>query len=92
MTLKLLALVIRRLDSTIHLIKLYQLDSVIHPLHNWALRENSLRASQISLKINSGLKGVVFVLPYFSETSFGSFGNTARFQAPRTVRDLVQDL
>ena len=39
--------------------------SIIHPLRNWALKEKSLRASGISLKMNSGLKGVVFVLPYF---------------------------
>ena len=65
MTLKLLALVVRRLDSAIHYIKLYPLDNIIHPFCNWAFREKSPRASDISLKMNSGLKGVVFVLPWF---------------------------
>ena len=64
-TLKLLAPVVLRLDSAIHEIKLYPSDSVIHPLHEGAFREKSFRASDILLKINSGMKRAVFVLPYF---------------------------
>ena len=70
-TLKLLALVVRRLDCAIHLIKLYLLDSIIHPLRNWAFREKFLWYLTKNEFWTEG-RGICSSV-FYSETSFGSF-------------------